>query len=112
MQQRAATALAHTETEVAVRRLPTADLPGIYVGRGGVAVTLGSNSRANYLVLNWDNKVIRALAEIPDDIVFERVVTVLYVQARMAGNADTPTDRQLLVGALDDIIALAVGVPD
>lgn len=45
-----------------------------------------------------------------DELVLSRVVQLLYVQARMAAQVDTSADRTLLSAALDDMMALVLGV--
>lgn len=54
--------------------------------------------------------MIRALTRTNDDLVFDRLIQLLYVQARMAAQCDGAEDRALLSEALDDVILLAAGV--
>lgn len=61
-------------------------------------------------MVNWDNRAIQALTHTTDDLVFSRLVQLLFVQARMAAQCDGPEDRITLSEALDDIILLAAGV--
>ena len=63
-----------------------------------------------HLVLNWGNRAVQALTRTTDDLVFDRLMQLLYVQARMAAQCDGPEDRILLSEALDDIIVLAAGM--
>ena len=56
--------------------------------------------------------MIRAVSRTSDDVVFTRVIQLLYVQARMTGQYDDQSDRLLLSSALADLIAVAVGVEE
>jgi len=107
---RANRALETVNCEVAVRRLPVESAPSIFLDRGQLDTIATGRNRPTHLVLNWENNLVRRLAELQDDLVFERVVQLLYAQARMATNTETPTDRELLSSALGDIMALAVGL--
>lgn len=111
-EQRASGVLAETGCQVVVRRFPAVDLPAVFIGRGQIDTSSPGCGEVAHLVANWENRVVRALTRTADDVVFERVVQLLFVQARMAGQYDGPDDRVLLSEALDDIILLAVGVDD
>jgi len=65
------------------------------------------------LCLNWSNRVVRMLASLTDDAVFDRSVHVLYVQALLAGHRPlSPADRALMTTAMTDLIQLSVGLGD
>jgi molecular chaperone HtpG len=65
------------------------------------------------LCLNWSNRVVRMLATLGDDTVFDRSVHVLYVQALLAGHRPLSTaDRALMTNAMTDLIQLSVGLGD
>ena len=65
------------------------------------------------LCLNWSNRVVRMLATLGDDTVFDRSVHVLYVQALLAGHRPLSTaDRALMTTAMTDLIQLSVGLGD
>lgn len=110
LERRGTQALDEYRCSVVVRRFPTPDLPSVYINRGQVdSASPGYDESAN-LVMNWDNRVVRALNHTTDDLVFSRLMQLLFVQSRMAGQCDGPEDRDLLSEALDDIILLAAGV--
>lgn len=110
LEVRATDELADTGCRVAVREFPSGDLPAVFIGRGQIDTSSPGCADLAHLVLNWDNRVVRALVQTTDDVVFRRVLQLLLVQAKMAGQHDGPEDRALLSAALDDIILLAVGV--
>jgi molecular chaperone HtpG len=63
------------------------------------------------MCLNWGNQLVRSLARLQDDAVFDRCVQLLYAQSQLAGHRPlTRADRKLLHAALADLIALRVGV--
>lgn len=65
------------------------------------------------LCLNWSNRVVRMLAGLTDEAVFDRSVHVLYVQALLAGHRPlSPADRALMTTAMTDLIQLSVGLGD
>jgi len=65
------------------------------------------------LCLNWGNRVVRMLATLDDDAVFDRSVHVLYVQALLAGHRPlSAADRALMTTAMTDLIQLSVGLGD
>lgn len=110
LERRGTQVLNASHCRVVVRRFPAADLPAVYINRGQVdSVSPGYDEAAN-LVMNWDNRVVRALNRTTDDLVFRRLMQLLYVQSRMAAQCDGPEDRTLLSEALDDIILLAAGI--
>ena len=109
-EQRATRALKASGARVVVRQFPTTDLPAVFIGHGQIdAASPGYGNLVN-LVVNWGNRVIRALTRTNDDLVFDRLIQLLYVQARMAAQCDGPEDRALLSEALDDVVLLAAGV--
>ncbi|WP_197508299.1 HSP90 family protein [Mycobacterium sp. E802] len=110
LEQRGSQVLSELDCRVVVRQFPSTDLPGVYIGRGQIDVASPGCGDIQHLVLNWDNRAIRALTRTTDDLVFSRLMQLLFVQARMAGQCDGPEDRALLSEALDDIILLAAGV--
>jgi molecular chaperone HtpG len=72
-----------------------------------------SRQVASRLCLNWLNRLVRTLAALDDQPVFERCVQLLYAQAQLAGHRPlSPADRKLLDAALSDLIALSAGVAD
>jgi molecular chaperone HtpG len=73
----------------------------------------GGRRAASRLCLNWLNKLVRTLAALADQPVFERCVQLLYAQAQLAGHRPlTPADRKLVDAALGDLIALSAGAAD
>lgn len=64
------------------------------------------------LCLNWANPLTRELAGVEDQVVFERTVRLLYVQAILEGHRPlAAVDRKMLSGSLSDLIQLSVS-PD
>lgn len=110
LEQRASQALAESCCDVVVRQFPSVELPAVFISRGQIDTASPGYGDLAHLVLNWDNRVARALARITDDLVFRRIMQLLFVQARMAGQHDGAEDRVMLSEALDDIILLAVGM--
>lgn len=110
LEQRGGQALSSPDCRVVVRQFPSADLPAVFIGRGQIDMGSPGYGDLPNLVVNWDNRVVRALTRTTDDLVFSRLMQLLFVQARMAGQCDGPEDRVLLSEALDDIILLAAGV--
>ncbi|OMB88080.1 ATP-binding protein [Mycolicibacterium conceptionense] len=110
LEQRGTKALTASRCRVVAREFPSTDLPAVFIGRGQIDLTSPGYGDLAHLVVNWDNRAIQALTRTTDDLVFSRLVQLLYVQARMAGQCDGPEDRVLLSEALDDIILLAAGV--
>ncbi|MET0304130.1 MAG: HSP90 family protein [Microbacteriaceae bacterium] len=69
----------------------------------------GEAASASRLCLNWANPLVRSLAEVDDDVVIDRTVKLLYVQAQLAGHHPlTAADRALMTTALTDIVQLSV----
>jgi molecular chaperone HtpG len=65
------------------------------------------------LCLNWNASLVRRLATLDDDLVFERTVQLLYVQALLAGHRPLEArDRRMLDTAMTDLIGLSVGLDD
>ena len=112
LEQRAAQALADQKCDVAARLFPSADRPSIFITRGLLDLVSPGYGRSAHLVVNWNNRVVRALARLDDQVVFNRVIQLIYVQARMASGCDTTEDRALLSAALDDLILVAVGITE
>ncbi|MDH6194437.1 molecular chaperone HtpG [Mycobacterium frederiksbergense] len=110
LEQRGSQALAASGCRVVVRQFPSTDLPAVFIGRGQIDMASPGCGDLAHLVANWDNRAVRALTRTTDDLVFSRLMQLLYVQARIAGQCDGPEDRILLSEALDDIILLAAGV--
>jgi molecular chaperone HtpG len=110
LEQRGSHALATSGCRVVVRQFPSTDLPAVFIGRGQIDMASPGYGELPHLVVNWDNRAVRALTRTTDDLVFSRLMQLLFVQARMAGQCDGPEDRALLSEALDDIILLAAGV--
>ena len=109
-EQRATRALKASGARVVVRQFPSADLPAVFIGHGQIDAASPGYGNLVHLVVNWSNRVIRALTRTNDDLVFDRLIQLLYVQARMAAQCDGPEDRALLSEALDDVILLAAGM--
>lgn len=109
-EQRATQALKASGARVVVRQFPSADLPAVFIGHGQIDAASPGYGNLVHLVVNWSNRVIRALTRTNDDLVFDRLIQLLYVQARMAAQCDGPEDRALLSEALDDVILLAAGM--
>ncbi|WP_105566458.1 HSP90 family protein [Microbacterium halophytorum] len=65
------------------------------------------------LCLNWSSPLVRQVAQVTDEVVFDRTIKLLYVQSLLASHRPlTPADRDMLTGALGDMIALSAGVTD
>ncbi|ART68891.1 hypothetical protein BTO20_10105 [Mycobacterium dioxanotrophicus] len=109
-EQRGSQALLTSGCRVVARQFPSPDLPAVFIGHGQIDMTSPGYGDLSHLVVNWDNRAVRALTRTTDDLVFSRLMQLLFVQARMAGQCDGPEDRVLLSEALDDIIVLAAGV--
>jgi molecular chaperone HtpG len=109
-EQRGSEALLASGCRVVARQFPSPDLPAVFIGHGQIDMTSPGYGDLSHLVVNWDNRAVRALTRTTDDLVFSRLMQLLFVQARMAGQCDGPEDRVLLSEALDDIIVLAAGV--
>ncbi|GAS92473.1 ATP-binding protein [Mycolicibacterium brisbanense] len=109
-EQRGSQALLASGCRVVARQFPSPDLPAVFIGHGQIDLTSPGYGDLSHLVVNWDNRAVRALTRTTDDLVFSRLMQLLFVQARMAGQCDGPDDRALLSEALDDIIVLAAGV--
>ncbi|MDN5670032.1 MAG: HSP90 family protein [Renibacterium salmoninarum] len=94
--------------------------PSFWAGiMANVDEQLGSNGKRpdddrlrSRLCLNWANPLTRELAGVDDELVFERTVRLLYVQAMLEGHRPlAAVDRKLLSGSLSDLIQLSVS-PD
>ena len=94
--------------------------PSFWAGiMANVDEQLGSNGKKpdddrlrSRLCLNWANPLTRELAGVDDELVFERTVRLLYVQAMLEGHRPlAAVDRKLLSGSLSDLIQLSVS-PD
>lgn len=110
LERRGGQVLAASGCGVVVRQFPSTDLPAVFIGRGQIDMASPGCGDLAHLVVNWDNRVVRALTRTTDDLVFGRLMQLLFVQARMAGQCDGPEDRALMSEALDDIILLAAGM--
>ncbi|MDA3642827.1 HSP90 family protein [Saccharopolyspora indica] len=84
---------------------------------GGVdAITAGkpgrtARSTTAQLCLNWQNPMIRQLANLDDQLVFDRSVRLVYIQALLAGHRPlSRNDRTVMTTAMSDLIQLSVGV--
>jgi molecular chaperone HtpG len=110
LEMRGAAALAESGCRVVVRQFPSTSLPAVFVGNGQIDMASPGYGNLTHLVLNWNNRAVQALTRTNDDLVFGRLMQLLYVQARMAAQCDGPEDRVLLSAALDDIIVLAAGM--
>lgn len=65
------------------------------------------------LCLNWNSPLVRRLAALGDDLVFDRSIQLLYVQALLAGHRPLEArDRRMLDSAMTDLIGLSVGLDD
>lgn len=61
------------------------------------------------LCLNWENQLIRELAQVSDDLVFDRSLRLIYVQALLAGHHPLKSsDRASLTSALSDLVQLSI----
>lgn len=110
LEQRGSQVLGASGCRVVVRQFPSTGLPAVFIGQGQIDMASPGYGDLTHLVVNWDNRVVRILTRTTDDLVFTRIMQLLFVQARMAGQCDGPEDRMLLSEALDDIILLAAGV--
>ncbi|WP_285037400.1 HSP90 family protein [Plantibacter sp. ME-Dv--P-095] len=73
----------------------------------------GDTTAAARLCLNWNAALVRRLATLGDDLVFERSIQLLYVQALLAGHRPLEArDRRMLDAAMTDLIGLSVGLDD
>ncbi|MER7081218.1 molecular chaperone HtpG [Saccharopolyspora kobensis] len=84
---------------------------------GGVdAITAGKPGRTPrsttaQLCLNWQNPMIRQLSNLDDQLVFDRSVRLIYIQALLAGHRPlSRNDRTVMTTAMSDLIQLSVGV--
>jgi molecular chaperone HtpG len=142
-EQRATAALAGRDCEVVARVIGDGSVPALFVAdpelfrrldraRSGDAAgplwrgvisradsaiaarsPRGPGRPASRLCLNWRNALIRTLAALDDQPVFERCVQLLYAQAQLASHRPlSAKDRKLLDSALSDLIALSAGVAD
>ncbi|MGK9147442.1 HSP90 family protein [Plantibacter flavus] len=65
------------------------------------------------LCLNWNAPLVRRLASLDDELVFDRSIQLLYVQALLAGHRPLEArDRRMLDSAMTDLIGLSVGLDD
>jgi molecular chaperone HtpG len=143
LERRATAALAGRDCQVVARTIGDGSTPALFVAdpelfrrldrvrsgdsagplwrgvldRAGAAVDArragSAGVAASRLCLNWLNKLVRILASLDDQPVFERCVQLLYAQAQLAGHRPlSPADRKLLDSALSDLIALSAGVAD
>ena len=65
------------------------------------------------LCLNWANPLVRSLAKLEDETVFNRSIQLIYVQSQLAGSYPlTQGDRLLMTRALSDLIELTSGTRD
>lgn len=139
LEQRAEAALAESHCKVSVRLFAPEQLPALYVADPEVLrriereksaelapgfwagimnkvdaqlnATSGDSSEApsSRLCLNWANPLMRELATVRDEVVFDRTVRLLYVQAMLEGHRPlTTADRAMLTGSLTDLIHLSV----
>ncbi|MCL2784301.1 MAG: HSP90 family protein [Propionibacteriaceae bacterium] len=104
-ESRVNTALSSLDSIVDTRLLPDVNQPAVYVLQPG-------ENQPGKLILNWGNRVIRALTATADDVIFSRAIQMLLVSARMAGQYDEQSDRQLLSTCLDDLILAAARVSE
>ncbi|MER5387659.1 HSP90 family protein [Saccharopolyspora sp. NPDC002686] len=112
----------HVADAAAIRRIERTEVrdsaPGVWADvLGGVdAITAGKPGLASRgttarLCLNWQNTMIRQLSNVDDQVVFDRSVRLVYVQALLAGHRPlSKTDRTVLTTAMSDLIQLSVGV--
>ncbi|WOF22993.1 HSP90 family protein [Microbacterium betulae] len=71
----------------------------------------GREAEAVRLCLNWSSPLVRRLADLRDELVFDRTVKLLYVQALLASHRPlAPADRRMLTSALTDMVTLSVGI--
>lgn len=72
-----------------------------------------ADASAARLCLNWNAALVRRLAALDDDLVFDRSIQLLYVQALLAGHRPLQArDRRMLDSAMTDLIGLSVGLDD
>lgn len=63
------------------------------------------------LCLNWENRLVRTLADTDDEVVLARTIRLLYVQALLAAHRPLrPVDRAVLTDAMTDIVDLSLGL--
>lgn len=139
LEQRAEAALAESHCKVSVRLFAPEQLPALYVADPEVLrriereksaelapgfwagimnkvdaqlnATAGDSGEAptSRLCLNWATPLMRELATVRDEVVFDRTVRLLYVQAMLEGHRPlTTADRAMLTGSLTDLIHLSV----
>jgi len=71
---------------------------------------MGRAAPVAQLCLNWNSPMVHTVAAVIDDAVFSRSLSLLYIQALLAGHHRlTATDRELMTRSLTDLIALSVG---
>ena len=136
LERRAAAAL--DGVDVSVRAFDRAELPSLFVAdpevlraldrgkarsaggalwggvldraaRAGRRPERADDAPAARLCLNWQNTLVRRLAQAPDGGVFDTGVHLLYVQSLLAGHHPLgPADREMMTTALTDLLGRAL----
>lgn len=138
-EQRASAVLKSFDVQVSVRSFAPADVSALYLADDAVlrgmqrsaarrvsnslwngvlakaeksreaAVDLNNQMAKATLCANWDNPLIRTLAQSPDEAVFNRTMKLLYVQAMLAAHLPLgAAQRSLLTESLSDLVQLSV----
>ncbi|MER7013486.1 HSP90 family protein [Saccharopolyspora sp. NPDC000359] len=112
----------HVADAAAIRRIERTEVrdsaPAVWADvLGGIeSLTAGRpghkpRSTTAQLCLNWQNPMIRQLAALDDQLVFDRSVRLVYIQALLAGHRPlTRADRMVMTTAMSDLIQLSVGI--
>jgi molecular chaperone HtpG len=80
LEQRGSQALATSGCRVVVGQFPSTDLPAVFIGHGQIDMSSPGYGDLPHLVVNWDNRAVRALTRTTDDLVFSRLIQLLFVQ--------------------------------
>ncbi|ALO67981.1 molecular chaperone HtpG [Arthrobacter alpinus] len=138
-EQRASAVLKSFDVQVSVRSFAPADVSALYLADDAVlrgmqrsaarrvsnslwngvlakaeksreaAVELNNQMAKATLCANWDNPLIRTLAQSPDEAVFNRTMKLLYVQAMLAAHLPLgAAQRSLLTESLSDLVQLSI----
>ncbi|MBP2411849.1 molecular chaperone HtpG [Arthrobacter stackebrandtii] len=138
-EQRAGAVLAGLDMQVSVRSFAPADVSALYLADDSVlrgmhrnaarrvsntlwnsvlakaeksmdaAAELNSQLARATLCANWDNPLVRTLAQSSDEAVFNRTIKLLYVQSMLAAHLPLgPAQRSLLTESLGDLVQLSL----
>ena len=143
LEKRATASLSSVGIDVIARAFAPDDLPALYIADtemlrsvqrgsamdvatgiwGGVIGSIEAHVAAERLssgagtparlCLNWTNPLVSTLVRLSDDLVFDRTVRLLYIQALLAAQRSmTSADRRLLTTSLTDLVHLSISHAD